>query len=87
MILARPSLKVPGWATAQVADWSIICSERRAYEDDAQEQANRRTAACYVFGAPDIACGSGNQSTEEHNRQVANIIDGGNERQLQFLKV
>ena len=35
MIDAQSSLKVPGWAAARVADWSMVDSERRAYEEHA----------------------------------------------------
>ena len=75
MIDAQSSLKVSGWATSQFADWSMIDSERRAHEDYANEQAKRRTVAYDAFDTPDIAFGSGSESTEEHKRQVAKMIN------------
>ena len=75
MIDAQSSLKVPGWSTAHVADWSMIDSERRASEDYANEQRSRRqTHSCYAFGNADTASGAG-MAAEDHNEQVARLIN------------
>ena len=74
MVDAQSSLKVPGWASAPVVDWSFIDSERRAFELYAEEQSMRRTHSCYAFGNADTASGAG-EAAEEHNDQVARIIN------------
>ena len=59
----------------QVADWSMIESERRAYEDYANEQQlRRRTHSCDALGSADTASGAG-MAAEEHNEQVAQLIN------------
>ena len=75
MIDAQSSLKVSGWSTAHVANWSMIDSERRANEDYANEEhLRRKTHSCYAFGNADTASGAG-VAAEEHNEQVARIIN------------
>ena len=59
VIDAQSSLKVPGWASTNVVDWSFIDSERKAYEHYVEEQSVHRTNSCYAFGNADTASGAG----------------------------
>ena len=74
MVDAQSSLKFPGWASTHVVDWSVIDSERRAYDLYVEEQSVRRTNSCYAFGSADTASGAG-VAAEERNEQVALIIN------------
>ena len=73
MVDAQSSLKVPGWASTHVTGWSVIDSERRAYDLYVEEQSMRRTNSCYAFDNFDTASGAGS-AAEEHNEQAARII-------------
>ena len=76
MVDAQSSLKVPGWSTAHVADWSMIDAERRANEEYANAQRMRRsTHSLYAFGDADTASGAG-IAADDHNEQVARLING-----------
>ena len=75
MVDAQSSLKVSGWASAYVADWSAINSECRSHKDYVDEQSRRRTHSCYVCGNADTVSGAG-LASEEHNEQVAQLING-----------
>ena len=66
MVDAQSSLKVPGWASSHVADWSVIDSERQAYDRYVEEQPRLRTHSCYAFGNADTASDAG-VAAEEHN--------------------
>ena len=66
------SLKVTGWAQAEVLDWAAIDTEREAHESYLEDRRRRQRSSCVSFATSLDSADA--EAAEEHNAQVARLI-------------